>query len=335
MATMDVFNDDAFSLRSMTAAVNEQDFVPSLLRSRGIFRPRGITTTQFMIEQKDGSLSLVQTTPRGAPPEQKTRNPRTMRSMATRRLSKEAVIYADQVQGVRAFGTESDVETVLLLANQETDEVRSDIDLTEENLMLGAVQGKVNDADGSTIYNLFTEFGVSAPSDVSFALSTATTDVRAKCASVRRTIATNLKAGNVPFKVTALCSDGFFDALIGHKNVQDAYARYQDGAMLRNDLTYQVFPFAGVEFVNYRGTDDGSTVGIATDSAQFFAEGVPGLFELVYAPADTIDTVNTLGLPRYALPFRDPRDKFMSWEIQSNLMPYCTRPQTLVKGTKA
>ena len=59
-------------------------------------------------------------------------------------------------------------------------------------------------------------------------------------------------------------------------------------------------------------------------------EGVEGLFEIYYAPADTFETVNTVGLPLYArmIPDRD-RDEWVRLEIESNPLPICTRPQVL------
>jgi hypothetical protein len=62
----------------------------------------------------------------------------------------------------------------------------------------------------------------------------------------------------------------------------------------------------------------------------FYPEGVEGLFEIYYAPADTFETVNTVGLPLYArmIPDRD-RDEWVWLEIESNPLPICTRPQVL------
>jgi len=334
---MDIFNNDAFSLVSLTNAVNEMPFVPSRIRSMGLFRPRPVMTTYIEIEKKGTSLSLVQTSQRGAPPSQRNRDKRDIRNLRIPRIAREAVVYADQVQNVRAFGTESEVEMVQQVLNQEIGIVRSEVDMTEENLMLGAITGTIVDADGSTIYNLFTEFGVTPVSAFSFALATSTTDVRGVCANVYRTMARELKAGGMPFKVRAFCSDTFFDDLISHPNVKDAYQRYQAGAALRDSYAWDTFDFGGISFENYRGTDDGSSITIADGDARFFAEGVPGLFDIAYAPADTTETVNTLGLPRYVIPGVDPsgKNRFMSAEVQANPLPYCTRPRTLLRGTAA
>ena len=100
------------------------------------------------------------------------------------------------------------------------------------------------------------------------------------------------------FQVHALCGDTFFDDLVGHANVKEAWERWQQGAALRENFTWRRFPHAGIMFENYRGTDDGTSVTIEATKAHFFPVGVPGLFITAFAPADTIDTVNTLGLLR-------------------------------------
>ena len=83
----------------------------------------------------------------------------------------------------------------------------------------------------------------------------------------------------------------------------------------------------GITFRRYRG---GVGFGVPTDKAFFFPEGIEGLFEICYAPADTFETVNTLGQQLYArtIPDRD-RDEWVRLEIESNPLPICTRPQVL------
>ena len=85
--------------------------------------------------------------------------------------------------------------------------------------------------------------------------------------------------------------------------------------------------FGGISFRRYRGN---AAFGVPADKAFFYPEGVEGLFEIYYAPADTFETVNTLGLPLYAraIPDRE-RDEWVRLEIESNPLPICTRPQVL------
>jgi hypothetical protein len=53
------------------------------------------------------------------------------------------------------------------------------------------------------------------------------------------------------------------------------------------------------------------------------------------APADFVETANTIGLPRYAKQAAD--QQFARWvmlHVQSNPLPICTRPRVLLKGKR-
>jgi hypothetical protein len=41
--------------------------------------------------------------------------------------------------------------------------------------------------------------------------------------------------------------------------------------------------YGGITFVNYRGTDDGTTVGVDTNKCKFFPANAPGVFECAYS----------------------------------------------------
>ena len=113
---------------------------------------------------------------------------------------------------------------------------------------------------------------------------------------------------------------------MAHKEVRETYLNTAAAADLRGRVADEV-SFGGITFRRYRG---GVGFGVPTDKAFFFPEGIEGLFEICYAPADTFETVNTLGQQLYArtIPDRD-RDEWVRLEIESNPLPICTRPQVL------
>ena len=127
-------------------------------------------------------------------------------------------------------------------------------------------------------------------------------------------------------QLRAECGSAFFADLVAHKEVRETYLNTAAAADLRGRVGEEV-SFGGITFRRYRG---GLGFGVPTDKAYFYPEGVEGLFEIYYAPADTFETVNTLGLPLYArmIPDRD-RDEWVRLEIESNPLPICTRPQVL------
>ena len=101
------------------------------------------------------------------------------------------------------------------------------------------------------------------------------------------------------------------------------------GDFLRADMR-KGFPFGGIYFENYRGKI-ASTSFIDDDEGRIFPVGVPGLFQTINAPADYIETVNTIGLPFYAKQERMDFDKGINIETQSNPLCICTQPRTLIK----
>ena len=65
MATFDIFNSNAFTTTSLLAAIEKVPFKPSYLGSLGIFVDRPLRTEWAWVEERDGTLNVIQTTPRG------------------------------------------------------------------------------------------------------------------------------------------------------------------------------------------------------------------------------------------------------------------------------
>jgi Phage major capsid protein E len=337
MPALDIFSGSAFSMVALTDAINQMPFVPGRIGQLGLFREQGVSTTSVMIEEREGNLTLVETTSRGAPAVQHVANKRKARSLSVPHIALEDTILADEVQNVRAFGSENMLEGVQNVVNQRLSEMASKIDATLEHLRIGAIKGQILDADGSAvIYDLFTEFGVTAYTEVDFDLDNASPApgaVKKKCHDIRRKVEDEL--GVVPYDhIHAMCGPDFFDDLITHPEVEKAYERWLDGAFLRQGQARGSFEYAGILFEEYRGKV-GSVDFTDASKAYFFPVGVPGLFRQYNAPADFVETANTIGLPRYAKQAVD--QQFARWvmlHVQSNPLPICTRPRVLLKGKR-
>ena len=336
---LDIFNNDAFSVIQLTAAINEIDHVPGRAGELAFVGVgAGVPVTTITVESKAEILALIQTSTRGAPAPEATQDKRVLRPINIPHIKKHERIGADQVQNVRAFGSNDAVQGVETVVNQAMQKLTGDHDLTLEHHRLGALRGKILDADGALLTDLFAVFGVSQEAEVNFALTTDTTDVRGKCAEVIRTMKRNAKmAIPAAANVHALCSDSFFDALLFHKEVKGVWDGWLAAERrLGDSYVHGIFEYGGIFFENYQGTDDNSTVAIAADKAHFVWSGIPGLYAEWYAPATFMETVNTIGLPRYAKLAPDPEfNEFVKIHTQQNPLPICLRPKTLVKGKKA
>lgn len=334
--TLDAFNTDAFTTASLTAAINLQEYVPGYLGSLGLFEAVPVATTSVWVEERADVLTLVQNIPRGGEPplNSQASRKRVARNFQLTHLVKADQVMADELQNVRAFGSQSDLQVLQQIVTQRMAEMRRDVEMTWEDMMLGCIQGTIKDAADVDIYNLFTEFGVSQESEVDFDLdnaSPASGVVRQTCVGVVRSILRNLK-GAVPatVRIYGLCGDTFWDQLIAHSEVRDTY-KYHAGAVdLRGGAAWEEFTFGGITFTNYRGTNDNSTLLQTATKCNLFPVGVPGLFKMHYGPADKMGWVNTLGLPFYAFQYEDEKDRYRELEVQSNPLPLCTQPKVLM-----
>lgn len=332
----DIFNDDAFSLSRLTLAINDLPPTPGRIGQLGWFAESGISTTSVSIEREGMTLELVPTASRGAPGAISSRDRRTMIAFNTLHMPQSDSVMADSVQNLRAFGSETDVQTVQTLINQRLAKMRLKNDITIEWQRMGAIKGKVLDSDATTeLLDLFATFNV-VQETMSFELDVDATKVKQLCTDLHRKIEDQL--GGIPHSsVRVLCSPEFFDSLVTHPAVTKAYDLWQDGAFLREQQRASGggggFWFADTYFEEYRGKV-GSTRFIAAGEAYAVPEGVPDLFVTNYAPANYSETVNTNGLPYYAKQERMRMDKGVELEVQSNPLHICTRPGAVIKLTR-
>jgi len=341
---LDVFQtNNAFNMTSLTMAINKEPFVPGRAGQLINWNPSGVTTLTMMIEERNGVLTIINPSPRGGVGDTVDKEKRVIRPIMIPHYQRNDGVYADEVQGIREFGQEQSVETLQNVIQARLAKHARDFDLTLEYQRVGALKGVILNGDTTTLLDLFTLFGVTQEAEVDFDLDNATPAsgaLRKVCAGVTRKIADNM-GGEAFFGVHAICGDAFFDDLLGHVEVRASYLGYDMAAVLRNGYVYPnneqkvygAFEFGGIVWENYKGTVNGSKI-VDTDKCHIFPMGAPDLFQTKFGPADYMETVNTVGLPRYAKQFLMPNDKGVNLEMQSNMISFCTRPKTLMKGKR-
>jgi hypothetical protein len=326
------FSSNYFNMQSLTDAINIIPNNYGRVEQLGLFRTKPVRTRHIAVEERRGVLNLLPTTLPGSPATVGVNAKRAVRSFTVPHIPHEDVVLPEEAQGIRAFGSETELMALSDVLTDHLQTMRDKHAITLEHLRMGALKGVILDADGSTLYDLYAEFGITAKT-VTFDLDTPATDVKAKCLEVLRHIEDKLR-GEVMTDVHALVSAEFFDAFTSHAAVKDAYARWRDGEALRTDMR-KGFPFAGIVFEEYRGqaTDVDGAVRrfIASGEGHAFPMGTLSTFVNYFAPADFNETVNTLGKPLYAK--QEPRkfDRGTDLHTQSNPLPMCLRPEVLVR----
>lgn len=338
MATMDVFNNSAFSATSLSGFVQKMDYRPQLLGSLGLFTPKPVRTRNVFVDRTDGGLTLIPTSPDGAPPASLVRDSRDAVPLRTTRLAKEATIYAHEVDSLRASGTETELMAVQAEFANRFQRLRDDMELTHEHMRLGALQGVLLDSDGVTvIYDYSAEFNEAIPAAISFELNVTTTNVLQIEKDLVRGMLRSGRGSLAGAQIHAICGDQFFDSYVSHASIEKFYLNHQAALGLREQQgqVFQSFRSpSGITYHNYRGTDDNSTVAVALDEAKFFPVGARDVFSVAYSPLETMDFINTPGQSVYALTIRDlQRNMWVRGEIYSYPLFMCQQPRLLRRGT--
>jgi hypothetical protein len=257
-----------------------------------------------------------------------------MRVFSVPHIAQEDSIYADQVQNVREFGSWDQLRGVQRVVNERFAQMTNDLDVTLEWHMLGAIKGQVLDADATTVlYDMFTEFGVTQMAPIYLDLGNLSPTpgaLRRKFDEIAREFEDDMGLGTYDH-IHVLVGKNFWDALMQNPEVREVYLVQQQGEWLRQATARKgTFTYAGFVFEEYRGKI-GSLAFIGDDEARMFPVGVQGLFRTFYAPADFMETVNTLGLPRYARTAPDPTgfNRYQMLHLQANPLFLCTRPRML------
>ncbi|ATN08431.1 major capsid protein E [Pseudomonas sp. FDAARGOS_380] len=327
MADIAIFEDDAFSVSSLTAAINEQEYLPGRISSLGLFREEGISTLTVQIEKDGDTLALVPSGERGTSGLVVGANKRQLIPFNTVHLPERFTIKADKIQGIRAFGTRSELQAVQDVVNKRLAKARRQLDATHEFQRMGALNGQVLDADGKTVLlDIYKSFGVNRQK-LPMGLNSPDTELRVKCGEAldmqEEALGSVTSSGS-----RALCGKNFWNKLIVHKSVKETYLNTMQAASLRGDAR-EAFEFGGIVWERYRGKVAGVAF-VHDDKALLVPEGVPDLYISSFAPADYMETVNTQGIPYYSKIEPLPFNKGVAGEAQSNPLHLCTRPRAQI-----
>lgn len=336
----DIFHQNAWGLIEVQEELIEKvEFKPQLLGSLGIFEPVYSRHRAIAIADRDRTLTLIPTSQNGEAPQELIPKGAKLRYFEAVRLAKGSTVYAIELAGVAAMPLSDQTREISDEVADRTGQIKDDLELTWEHMRFGAVQGKVLDADGSTLIDWYAEWGIAEPVEIDFELDDPETDVRKKCRDVKRAMQVAAKGVWTPStRVCALVGDTFFDLLVNHPQIKETKLDTERAAELENIEGYSAITIEGITFINYRGTDDGSTIAIGTDKARFFPVGARGAFKVGWAPASEFKPyLNRRGQEYVGMVLADPsgRDEWDRVELYSYPLFCATRPEMLLRAKAA
>ncbi len=337
MAMLDVFNSAAFNTRALTGAINLLSPKYGRLAQMGLFGTKSVNNNLIAVERKTQSLKVLPSVEWGGPATKGGKRSRELIPLSIPHIPVEDRILAKDVQGVRGFGQESQTETIQDMMNEKLADLNDALDITEEFMRWGCLNGSVVDGNALELLNLFTAMGITQE-EQDVVLGTAGTNIEKAIADLKRYFEANSQ-GLMIGGIHVFCSDGWWDAFKVHSKVSALYQYYVTNNQNPAGDYRNKFVAWGVTFENVSGSWTnyaGDTVlQVPTDEAIAIPTGT-GIFQTFYAPADFIETVNTPGQPRYAKQAVDAKyQRYVDVLAESNPLPFCERPDLIVSLTKS
>lgn len=350
-----VLPDNYHGLTDLTSEIN---YIPNMwgrINQMGLFENEGVTNTSVTFDRVDDTLTLLESSNRGSRKGTVGSNEdvRTYAFPISFYEHSDRVTPSD-VQGRRRPGSTGEMDQVSIAVARKLEAARRKHMITHEFMKMSALKGTVVSPNGTTFADLFTTYGYTQKV-INFALGTTSTKVDNKIRELVRYIEDNSFSGMVTGNVHVLVDSDFFDALVTHPNIREAYLNYQqtnqvnNAQVNRDDLlngavnnsTIRQFSHMGVTFEEYRASytkADGTSEKLiaAGEGHAFPMTGVGSeMYKNYLAPADHMDYVGVLGEEMYAWSFPDERGRFLDIDTQSAILPLVRRPQVLVKVTSA
>lgn len=324
-----------FDCTEMTAAVNKLPALPVYFRR--LFEVKGVKTTTVSLDIRKGRIVLIGDSERNTAPESLAGRgaKREWMHLSCAHLAMSDTLAPEDLQDVRAFGSTEPI-SVAEVYNDKMQQLKDNLAATMEFHRLGAIKGVVLDANGTTVlHDIFNTFGVTKKKmDISFP-KTAADDANPILTSIlnaKRHVEAAM--GGTPFShIECIIGSDAYDMLTSHKLVREYFERWLSNRenFGNNDYRKRGFPYGGLTFVERSDVVGGQTM-VAAKKGHVYPVG-PGIFKQYHAPADWMETVNTIGLEYYARMDEKPKGRGFDLEVQSNPLTLCTYPEALVELT--
>jgi hypothetical protein len=363
-------------LTDWTEEVNDIANQYGMINGSGLFSGMGTSQLSLLFDKSYNQINLLKQTNRNSNKAQKGAD----RTNKTFSLALPYFLYQDRVtaadiQSLRMPGTPDTPETLSNVIQTKLEDMRMVADQTREYMKLEALKGITTDADGVEIANMFEELALAPATitdnaydeyEVRFNLASISTDPSLAISELKRKIAKGAKVGGRIGKIEVMCTTGFFDALVNHPLIREAYLHYsvtnKNSDVVRGDLqrfeewgVVDTFEYKGILFYTYdaefvKDDGDGTTtlikgIGSSARDARDAAAGTPeavdgipnvgytvvrgvrNLYKGVFGPANTLSGANQVGSEMMVNQYTDPKDKYWDMELEMANLYYMTRPQ--------
>ena len=362
-----------------TVEVNEIDNQYGMVNASGLFSSTGTSQESLIFDKNLVTRTLIpQSSKRGGEHSKgKDRKSETY-AVALPYFNHQDYVTPQDIQGWRQVGTPDQPKLLANAIADKWEDMRADFDQTKEYMKCRALTGQTVDPQGVAIADMFSVLGLTgakarngADSIIDFDLGNASADIDGTIARLKRKVAKEAKTGGRIGRIEIMVTPEFFDRLVNHPKLREAYLYYSAPAnsdTIRGDLqkfeawgVVDTFVHKGMMFYSYdaefniedsagdvqsvtpfqflNGTsivDDFSTATIGStavsgEGGYTIVNGMTGAYRGYFGPANTLSGANSIGSEVMAYQYRDPKDKFHELELESAPLYMLMQPQLSVK----
>lgn len=251
----------------------------------------------------------------------------------------DGYVKANDVQDFRAYGEENAPATVDTRVERKMTRIQNSHDKLRRRAMYHAlVSGETFAPSGATQYvkNYATTWGVTG--DVvtdSIDFTVATADPALKIETVGREHIINQAQDDAgSYSIVCLCGSGFFNSIVNHPLVQAAYDQYSSeqeplrrrlGANGNENAVGRIFSHKGVTYIE----DVSNQIG--RGDAYVMPVGIDSMWQIHYAPSDTIEDANQIAERMYVWMVEERRKAAI--ESETSFVVVNNRPELVVSFT--
>lgn len=347
--SLDITRNDMFSYVNLQRVAGNTTYVPQTLGRMQIFDPEPLDTPIVHLYEEDNVIRLVPTTERGTPDIRQIRDVGRLRALKTTGLRQIDTVRAGELIGVANMALPETIRARNLanLVTKRTSKMKSNLEMTKELHRFGAIQGKLLDADGTTVIaDFFDIFGIAAPAlvEIDFPNIPEEQLLQLFQDTFLRPIVIALQDGGraTPnMYLASLCGDGWWAKLMTHPGFRKIYElqlQAQAVARAANPLVvpnmWMEVDFAGVRWINYMGTRN-NAIAVPFNECRFFPVGATDVFKAYWAPGETLLDIDQPGRPEYLYLQPDVREQMpshMDVVLRSYPLYACIFPKALMRA---
>ncbi len=340
----DYFN--SFKQADFVEGITNTPLQYGYINSRNDFNVKSTNQTAIIFDKDYSTTTLLPQTNRGdkAATQGRERNADTF-ALKLAYFKHADRLTGDDIQSWRTPGSTMD-KTLAKATAEKMEDMKRNWNQTQEYMKLQAKKGIFKTPDGIVMANMFTEFNVTQTS-IDFVLGTPGTNVDSKIRALKKAVSTNVMNGGAISGIEVLVDPSFFEKLISHAEIKEAYKYFASSPNpLRDNLTQyekwgimDYFTYKGVNFVSYDATfnlPNGTTeVAFAANTGIATAMGVKDLFRGYNGPSAKLSAANDQGQEIFMRTYVDERDEFVEFEMEAAPLYFCTRPASLVAVTSS